>query len=459
MLITSLIMAVVVGGPLVYLYKQHSSNLQKLEQRENEQLDESSENIYTYQYPDKAIALTMEGENANVLNMTPAVDSIYQTNESKSRKDRLDKIINRKAPDMDEPLFAYNPFGTDSHSLYFYAKSNRDLYVKYTITVADKSVPDFTRIIKEDSEQNTTKLHEFIIRGLVSGMENYIRIQYCTENDELWKEELYKFTLPKTEFSSNRISMTVGKKSKETSSLGLYFVFSDALKEILMTDNSGIVRGEIPSGKKGSNKLITTSKDLLLGLDENRIVRLNKLGQVIGVYMYADHNGQIDFDYDGYGNIVAIVNGMKKSEVVLTDIQSGVTKTAHTFKKGIKPTAIDMPNAKDVVVSLNNGKVGTIENITSARTKLRKQVKGSTINILYGALGKDVKESTARKIMELLTNGIVTKKDGHYIVCDAKTAIFYEYDSKGKIIKQFSLQTPLKRVYKCDMIGLWFFVD
>ena len=69
-------------------------------------------------------------------------------------------------------LIEYNPFGTNTQSLYVYFKTDAAVKVSYTIHVKDDGISDFSRDVYQDEEYQTE--HEFQVIGLIPDTENTI---------------------------------------------------------------------------------------------------------------------------------------------------------------------------------------------------------------------------------------------------------------------------------------------
>ena len=107
------------------------------------------------------IPLYMTGDRKNVVTTTfQSVREVYSTARSAEVEENLTNIKKNRIFSLQDALWAYNPFGTNRNSMYVYFKSNGRCYCRYTISVKDKKIPDFTRTAQSGISGNLTKEHE-----------------------------------------------------------------------------------------------------------------------------------------------------------------------------------------------------------------------------------------------------------------------------------------------------------
>ena len=77
---------------------------------------------------------------------------------------------------MGSPLAILNPFGTGSNGLYLYFGTSNPTQVQYTVSVEDDAIPDYTAWANNAGEDGYSRVQEFLLIGLVPGMENTVTL-------------------------------------------------------------------------------------------------------------------------------------------------------------------------------------------------------------------------------------------------------------------------------------------
>ncbi|MBE5062624.1 aryl-sulfate sulfotransferase [Lachnospiraceae bacterium DSM 108991] len=100
------------------------------------------------------------------------IRGIYDVESQSAIREGLDAEKREKAYTSDDMLVEYNPFGTNTQSLYVYFQTDVPVSVSCTVHVEDESIPDYTQQLTEDSSYLLE--HEYQVIGLVPDMENEI---------------------------------------------------------------------------------------------------------------------------------------------------------------------------------------------------------------------------------------------------------------------------------------------
>ena len=80
--------------------------------------------------------------------------------------------------------------------MYVYFETSGKCYCKYTISVDDANIPDFTRTARTGKAGNVSTEHEYQILGLVPGMKNYITLAMYNSDDELSEKQTFSIDIP-----------------------------------------------------------------------------------------------------------------------------------------------------------------------------------------------------------------------------------------------------------------------
>lgn len=420
-LITSLVM---IAGMGAFLWKMNSVN-QRLEKKQAALLQEEMDT----DTKDKALedvdklelqTLYLSGDKKNVVTREyGSVDAVYNKANSSAAEEMLTDIKEKRDYSEKDPLWAYNPYGTNPESLYMYFKSKGRFYCRYTVSVDDEKIPDFTRTLDNGAEGNVAREHEYQIIGLVPGKTNYLIFKLYNKKDELANTLYYKVDMPKS-YSGARTILSMEKgRSKKSLQNGLYTVFSKTVSQkknaILLYDNSGVLRGELPTNGIGYNaeQIYDT---LVYVVDDNTLACVNALGQVVDCLEIPLHHIYGEFAYDGAGAVYVLAQPVQRSRslgsVVKVEVNSGDVSDALNLS--------DIPSLVKLVKRADkNGKLKGRNHMALDSI----QVTG-TNQILLGSS----KYSTIMKISNV--NSLMPKLD--YMMTDQK---LWNISGKGKAKK------------------------
>lgn len=372
-LITSLLMIAAIGA---FLWKMNDMS-NKLEQKDAEIINEEKDlvSIQTTKAADTVdeydvIPLYLSGDRKNVVTIAHSSEKdIYDVKSSLKAEETLTDVKGRAGSyEPENALWAYNPYGTNNSSMYVYFNTSGKYRCKCTISVKDSKIPDFTRTLQSQAEGNLTKEHEYQITGLVQGKTNFIILEFYNSSDELVETVTYKIDMPKSDMGSQTIIKSGAEHGKSKISNGLYVVFADGKNRkvkttrivtrkirkngrtvtrrvkkngykkvknyaILLYDNSGVLRGEIPLDGYSGRNLHMLYNGIAYACADDKIALVNPLGQVTKVYKINGYKQSGEFAYDGFGNFYVIATSnkkksVKKSCIVKIEIESGKTSTA-----------------------------------------------------------------------------------------------------------------------------------
>ncbi|MCI8770744.1 MAG: aryl-sulfate sulfotransferase [Lachnospiraceae bacterium] len=374
------------------------------------------------------IPLYMTGDRKNVVTTTfQSVREVYSAARSAEVEENLTNIKKNRIFSLQDALWAYNPFGTNRNSMYVYFKSNGRCYCRYTISVKDKKIPDFTRTAQSGISGNLTKEHEYLITGLVPGQTNYITMRLYNDSDELSEVRTFAVTIPKSRVGAPTILNTVKGRSKVSISNGLFVVFQDGNKvsgakkyAILLYDNSGVLRGEIPTDGYCGKNLEEVYDTLLFASSRTQVAQINALGQVVKAIPMRNYYQDGEFTYDGFGNLFMIVSENRKkavprSKVVKMELETGKVSEmidmnsllSNVYKNAVKKTkkqnvdwvglnSLKVVDAGTLLVSAKNlSSVFKISNIGSLMTKVDYIIADKKLYDPYKSLRKKVLTKSA----------------------------------------------------------------
>lgn len=409
------------------------------------------------------IPLYLSGSEKNVVTTDfENVAERYSVKKSAEVEDNLTTIKKNRSFSLQNPLWAYDPYGTNGNSMYVYFTTSGNCYCRYTISVEDETIPDFTRTGELKTSGKVSKEHEYQIIGLVSGELNYITIKLYNKKGELSQVQVFTVKIPSSRSGAAKKINTLDGRSKTTISNGLYVVFQDGKKDsqakkaaaakgkkntagkkgkngknskkaarkakgspaaakkyaILLYDNSGILRGEIPTNGYIGRNYEQVYDTLLFAVDSTHIVQVNALGQVMKNLALNGYRQSGELSYDNGGNVYAIAMADKKkatpaSKVIKVELETGkITEMADmdTLFAQVYQDAAKKAKKKNVDwVGINSVKpVGTNELLISAK-KLSSIIKLSSAGSLLPKIDYIIADKKIYKNYKSLSKKVLAK--------------------------------------------------
>ena len=420
-LITSLVM---IAGMGAFLWKMNSVNRQQekkkaallQEEMDTDTKDKALEDVDKLELQ----TLYLSGDKKNVVTREyGSVDAIYNKAKSAAAEDMLTDIKKKRDYSEEDPLWAYNPYGTNPESLYMYFKSKGRFYCRYTVSVDDDKIPDFTRTLDNGASGNVAMEHEYQIIGLVPDKTNYLIFRLYNKKDELANTLYYKVDMPKSYSGAQTILKLEEGRSKTPLQNGLYTVFagtSTKKQAVLLYDNSGVLRGEFPTKEIGYN-MEQIYDTLVYEVDDNTLARVNELGQVVDCLEIPLHHIYGEFAYDGAGAVYVLAQPVQRSQslgsVVKVEVNSGDVSDALDLS--------DIPSLVKLVKRADK----------SGKLKGRNYMAPDSVQVtgINQLLLGSSKYSTIMKVSNV--NSLMPKLD--YMMTDQK---LWNISGKGKAMKR-----------------------
>lgn len=239
--------------------------------------------------------------NAEQKKIYEKIKLTYKEEEQKKVAEKLEKKKESQDYNLNNMLIEYNPFGTNTQSLYVYFKTDAAVKVSYTIHVKDDGISDFSRDVYQDEEYQTE--HEFQVIGLIPDTENTITFYVTNEDGSTnTKEIVYEMG---SLYGEEKVQLDTDiKQSADQLEDGLYV--------ILGNDSS--------------------SMDFMYySISEKKMAQVNRLGQVTKVYSLGDYSLHHDYVFDENGNMLILATDTTRDSVedivLKLDVNSGeVTK-------------------------------------------------------------------------------------------------------------------------------------
>lgn len=324
---TSLVMILVLGGGTMFLY-QKSEKVREAQEAAKAQeldifLDNFEDNKENY---DERVITELEDAKKGFSSKV-----VYNTMYTKTKEKEIEKSKKKNLYDFESPLFLWNPFGTNNLSMYLYFKTTEATYVKYTIQVENSNIPNFNRTLYNGQNDNVTREHEYQLMGFIPGEKNLLILQMYNKKGDLLNKKVFSIQVPALSSKADtKLNVSKGR-SEEQISNGFYTIFGK--KYIWLYDNSGVLRGEIPIAGETSQRILMQDGDMLYGLDEKRIAKVDSLGRVKEIYSLGKYKQYGDFVYNGYGELWILATKPGKKSKSVKDTVIALNLKENTVKK------------------------------------------------------------------------------------------------------------------------------
>ena len=228
---------------------------------------------------------------------------------------------------MEAPLAVLNPFGTGSNGLYLYFNTDTNCQIRYTVTTEDESIPAYTATT--NSAQEFGKVQEFLLIGLVPGLENEVTLEAVNRQGEVKQSFTFTIQMPETTSGhANRLEATEGDSTAEMSD-GLFCAMglSDYYGYTFFFDNDGILRYEMLLDGYHSDRILSLGDQILACVGSNKIARISRIGQVLQVYDLGRFELHHDFNWGPDGELVALATNTEgetvEDQLISIDMESG----------------------------------------------------------------------------------------------------------------------------------------
>ena len=464
----------------------------------------SEVNTNDYKWLNKHININKSGK-IHYIDKNDSIN-IYSSNYRKVINEKLNKLINQSYS-INSPLIIYNMYGTNNLSVNIYYSTPRKSSTSYTISVDDINIDDFTKKIDNEYKIN----HKYQIVGLVSGYINNIKIISTTKDGVVTKKN-YEIDLRNLNNSKEILSIEDTDNNNKLID-GLYTVTRD--KYISIYDNNGIIRSEIPTNYH-SNRILLDKNNMYINISNNKIVKINNLGEVIDVYNTGDYT--IGKDYVLNDNNILFIgtnknNNTSNDQLLKINLKTheitniiDFTKLFKSFyekqntKNWLNLNSIDYSNNDVILSSKSTSSIIKITNINKNPTIKyilgNKELYNDTdlSKYIYNQKGDFILHNNQMDVknnLTLMTNTESKDKtmfyeykineDKHeyeltkYIDLDYSTIsssqiinnnviislkdkqCFYEYDNYNKLIRKFNTDyEDINSVYKYTFSDYWF---
>lgn len=241
------------------------------------------------------------------------IEGIYDVDSQQQIADRLEDEKSSGEYTEDNILVEYNPFGTNTQSLYVYFCTDAAVSVQYTIHMDRSDISDFTQTAYQSETYQTE--HELQLIGLIPDETNEITLK-LTDAEGNVEERTISYDMPSL-LGKEEVILDSEITDAEKLENGLYVVMgndSATLDFMYYYDKQGVLRSEIPIIGYRSHRLLFDDDGNLLVLAtdtegdavEDRVVKVDvTTGEVMQVLDMGDLLPDFKAEYDAEHNLIA----------------------------------------------------------------------------------------------------------------------------------------------------------
>ena len=230
-------------------------------------------------------------------------EELYDTARHTQVYERIESLKKMGGYTQDAPLVIYNPYGTNTLSLYVYFNTETPMKASYRISAQGSEATTFSASCRSNVPYTTT--HEYLLIGLTPEYENRVTLTLMSAEGEACVRTFYVSVGSLAGIGKTKLDARRGD-SGEAPSDGLFAHFGNengGQETVLLYDNDGVLRGEIPILSGSCKRFLFYKEQMYYNISDTRIASVDCFGRAERVY-----------ETDGYtiGNDYYIDEAQKK---------------------------------------------------------------------------------------------------------------------------------------------------
>ena len=272
--------------------------------------------LFTNDSPQTA-ASSNDSNSIDYIELTDTTDDIskiYTLDYQSGINEQIETLKNKNNYTIKEPLLIANPYGTNTTAVYMYFKTDDECNASYTIS-AD-GYDDFSRTLNNNSNSGYTTEHEYLLLGFVPGTTNSITATLTDTKGNIIDTLDWSYDAPELLGSEDNIQLEVTTgNSSEPLSDGLYAMLGNRTAEdneevdfILLYDNNGTIRSEIPITSYRSCRVIFDDDMMYYSISASKIAGMNKTGQVTEIFNTGDYKLHHDYIWGSENDLIVLAS-------------------------------------------------------------------------------------------------------------------------------------------------------
>ena len=246
-------------------------------------------------------------------------------------REKINGLISANTYTEDHPLVIYNPFLTNSQSLYVYFETEEAYAVSYSVHTPEADYEDFGAFTVPH-RPDTSKVHEFQVIGLIPGETNMITLRMMDINGVVKIRRFYFYNENAVAASAIELKTEQGTKevenedktfstvpaSNEQVADGMFVVYpaaNEVSPYLRFYDNDGVQRCEIPLETYGTKRLLLLDDLIFFKVSAEKFVGINRLGEMVKIitdenYLFGD-----DYCFDKNNDILVLASDKRQASV------------------------------------------------------------------------------------------------------------------------------------------------
>lgn len=296
------------------------------EQNNTGTLEEYQDNYIADENMNKEIVVKVEEEFAEASEI-----GIYTAEFQSLVREKINGLISANTYTEDNPLVIYNPFLTNSQSLYVYFETEEAYAVSYSVHTPEADYEDFGAFTVPH-RPDTSKVHEFQVIGLIPGETNMITLRMMDVNGVVKIRRFYFYNENKVAASTIELKTEQGTKevenedktfstvpaSKEQVAEGMFVVFpaaNEVSPYLRFYDNDGVQRCEIPLETYGTKRMLLLDDLIFFKVSAEKFVGINRLGEVVKIITDENYSFGDDYCFDKNNDILVLASDKRQASV------------------------------------------------------------------------------------------------------------------------------------------------
>lgn len=285
------------------------------------------------------------------------IEDIYDLDYQNEINEQISNLIDKNDYTLQNPLLIANPYGTNTTDIYMYFSSDEACKASYTIEADGYST--FSKTLNNNSEDGYTNEHEYLLVGSIPGVKNFITVTLTNQNDEVIDTLSWSYDAPELVGSEDNIQLDVTSgESTQALDDGLYTMLGNRTTEdneeidfILIYDNDGTIRSEIPIISYRSCRLLFEDNTMYFSISASKIAAMNQTGQITAIYDTSNYNLHHDYIFGNDNNFLVLASKEDSSTeediIISIDKASGEVRELIDLKELFKNYYSNLSNNSD----------------------------------------------------------------------------------------------------------------
>lgn len=271
----------------------------------------------------------IKNERVLTLDSEDDIDTVYTLDYQNTISEKIEEQKSSQEYTIDDPLIIADPYGTNTTGLYVYFTTDTATELSYTVS-AD-GYEDFTQTVSG----GYTTVHEHQLVGMIAGETNTITMTLTDESGNETGIFTLEYTAPELlgDEENGQLEVTSGDSSEALSD-GFYTMLGNRTEEdneqvdfILIYDNNGTLRSEIPIRSYRSCRLLFDGATMYYSTSADQIAALDNTGQITALYDTGDYNLHHDYIFGSDNDFLVLstdtTSNTEEDRIISIDRESG----------------------------------------------------------------------------------------------------------------------------------------